>query len=61
MATATCHTEGCDNAGIALPNVATVVDIDGEPYPVSVVICGVCGQEITDVADDERNALQEDA
>jgi hypothetical protein len=39
--TVTCHTEGCGNAD--------------HPIPVSMaegalVVCGACGQEITDVA-----------
>lgn len=37
---ATCATEGCGNAGAAIP--LTIPDDVG-------VWCGVCGQEITDV------------
>jgi hypothetical protein len=39
--TVTCRTPGCDNADV--PLVLTVVQ---PPY----VVCGVCGQQITDVA-----------
>ena len=34
----TCHTEGCENNGIGIE----IVD------PADTVICGPCGQEITD-------------
>jgi ribosomal protein S27E len=34
----TCHTDGCENAGIP------ILFID----PADTVICGPCGQEITD-------------
>lgn len=40
--TATCHTEDCGNAGIAIP-----VWVVESPDPH--VICGVCGVEITDL------------
>lgn len=40
--TATCHTLECGNAGHAL-----VVDVAAGADPV--VICGPCGQQITDV------------
>ena len=39
-ATATCHTEGCENCGIPIP-----IECD----PDGLVICGPCSQEITDV------------
>jgi ribosomal protein S27E len=34
----TCHTENCENADIAIPF----------EDPADVVVCGPCGQEITD-------------
>lgn len=40
---ATCHTEDCDNAEIAI----TVKLVDSN----TTVQCGVCGQAITDVAE----------
>jgi len=40
--TATCHTEGCDNADYPVP-----VWLESA---TQVVYCGVCGQQITDVA-----------
>jgi hypothetical protein len=46
---ATCHTEGCGNAGEAIDvGELTWTDEDGTEY-TSAVICGVCGQPITDV------------
>lgn len=53
MATVTCHTEGCGNAEIPI-ELALTADLDGEVVAAVVVHCGVCGQEITDIADDER-------
>jgi len=42
-ATVTCHTEECTNGeqAIALP-------VPDDPWP-PVVVCGVCGQPITDI------------
>jgi hypothetical protein len=42
-ATVTCHTDGCGNAeqAISLPAIPDV--------PEPQVICGVCGQQITDI------------
>lgn len=34
----TCHTDGCENADVAIPFVD----------PADTVICGPCGQVITD-------------
>lgn len=34
----TCHTEGCENEGIAIPFID----------PAETVMCGPCGQIITD-------------
>jgi len=42
----TCHTEGCENAGVPMP-VAWDADIDG---PEVRAVCGVCGEPITDTA-----------
>lgn len=54
MAIVTCHTEGCGNGGIGIDLPLTWTDDDGETVAVDAVSCGVCGQEITDVANDER-------
>lgn len=43
--TATCHTDGCGNAGHAIG--LSVIDQPGGPS----VTCGVCGQPITDLAE----------
>lgn len=39
---ATCHTAGCDNAGVQIP----LVD------PEDLIICGPCGVQITALADE---------
>lgn len=49
MATVTCHTEGCGNAGVAIELARPVDDETGQPLDPWVIICGVCGQPITDV------------
>jgi hypothetical protein len=54
MATVTCKTEGCGNEGIPLSVNLSFVDDDGETQYVDAVMCGVCGQPITDVTADER-------
>ena len=41
-ATVTCHTDECGNADVAL----VILRPDDNPGPV---ICGACGQEITDI------------
>ena len=45
MTTVTCNTDGCENADEPI-EIATPAD--GE---VLVVMCGVCGVEIADIAD----------
>ena len=57
MATVTCHTEECANAGAAIELSLTYDDGTGAMVPVDAVSCGVCGQPITDITDDERDAL----
>lgn len=49
--TATCGTAGCENEGIGIPIDGGWVDEDGAVHPVGIVICGACGQEITDVVE----------
>jgi hypothetical protein len=46
---ATCHTEGCPNAEITIDLASIVVDEDGAPIEIAVVMCGVCLEPITDV------------
>jgi hypothetical protein len=48
MATVTCHTEGCSNQDESIEMDLDRVDDDGNPYQITV-ICGPCGQPITDV------------
>jgi ribosomal protein S27E len=40
----TCRTENCENANISI----------AFPNPQDLVICGPCGQEITDKVDSEQ-------
>lgn len=48
---ATCHTDGCTNAGIPIDvGDLTWTDDNGQTHPVAVS-CGVCGQAIEDVTD----------
>lgn len=50
MATATCHTKGCGNEDIPIPDVQHPINEDtGQPVDPWVIICGVCEQQITDV------------
>ena len=37
---ATCHTEGCENAGVGITFL----------NPAQVIICGPCGRQIEDIA-----------
>lgn len=46
----TCHTPGCGNA--EQPIDLTFPDVDGHPLVLDAVLCGPCGQPITDVVDD---------
>lgn len=48
MGTVTCHTRGCGNARIPI-ETTTSWEEGGETYYVSSVVCGVCGEPITDV------------
>jgi hypothetical protein len=48
--TVTCHTEGCGNADAAIELELGYTDpMSGDFYPVDSVVCGVCGEQITDV------------
>lgn len=50
MHTVTCHTEGCENEGQAIPmDLDSPADWDPPAPAVSAVYCGACGQQITDV------------
>ena len=52
MSVATCHTAGCENDGIPV-DVGDLTYTDeetGEEYPMTVV-CGPCGNPITDVSE----------
>lgn len=47
MTTATCHTDGCENAGHAIG--LDFLPDDEEPV---AVVCGACGNPISDVSHD---------
>ena len=50
MSVCTCHTEGCPNRDVPLQMQLTFVDdVTGETYAVAAVVCGPCGQPITDI------------
>lgn len=53
MTTVTCHTEGCANAGIPLDVSLSWTDDAGDAHTVTEVICGPCGNPITDIADEQ--------
>ena len=57
MAIVTCHTEECSNADHGIELALTYTDEEGLTTAVDSVACGVCGQPITDVSDDERAGL----
>jgi hypothetical protein len=50
MSIATCHTDGCAVAGAACTVDPGLLD------PDTVILCGTCGQPITDITDDEPSA-----
>ena len=53
MSLVTCHTEGCGNAGHAIPVSLEQTDPDTlEVSRTTQVVCGVCGVEIVDITDD---------
>ena len=49
MSKATCHTDGCGNADQAIDVELTYTDPDGATHQLDGVVCGACGQPITDV------------
>lgn len=50
MAIVTCHTEGCRSADVPVSVATTVTDEEtGEERSVDGVVCGACGNPITDV------------
>lgn len=50
MATVTCHTDGCANKDHPIVLDLDWTDEEGVTHTVDMVICGVCGQPITDTA-----------
>lgn len=52
MSIVTCHSPGCGNDGIPIElSLASADPETGVPIEVSVVMCGGCGEQITDIAD----------
>lgn len=54
MSTVICHTEGCANNGLPIELATTWVDEEGGVHDVGAVVCGVCGQTITDITPSEN-------
>jgi hypothetical protein len=54
MANVVCSTEGCGNQGHGIAVPTTYVDDEGNTTPVDAVVCGACGELITDITEDER-------
>jgi hypothetical protein len=50
MNIATCHTEGCAAAGVACTVDPALLG------PETTILCGTCGQPITDIENDEESA-----
>jgi len=50
MSIATCHTEGCAAAGVACTVDPALLG------PDTVILCGTCGQAITDITEDGSGA-----
>lgn len=48
-ATVTCRTEGCMCEGAAVSVPVSWVDDEGQDQPIDYVVCGACGQTISDV------------
>jgi hypothetical protein len=53
METCTCHTDGCENNGIPIEMLLTYEDDAGNTLRVDSVVCGACGQTITDIVESE--------
>lgn len=49
MTNVTCHTDGCPNAGIPLDVQLSWTDDDGETHETTDIVCGPCGNPITDI------------
>ena len=58
MAVVTCQTSDCPNEGHAIELGLTFENEEVATVPVDAVVCGVCGQQITDISDDERQAVR---
>lgn len=56
MTLVTCHTADCLNSGAPIDLNLSYVDTDtGETKTVDSVVCGVCGQPITDITEQEES------
>jgi hypothetical protein len=52
MSIVTCHTDGCTSQGVPIPMELSYTDpTSGTEITVATVICGACGQQITDITD----------
>jgi hypothetical protein len=57
MARVTCRTVGCPAEGRTTEIALTFTSTEGT-FPVEAVVCGACGQPITEIVDDEREAME---
>jgi len=48
----TCPTPGCENEGVPISIPSTYVDDEGAEHPVTEVVCGACGADISSTAQD---------
>lgn len=49
MASATCHTADCPSENVTIDPVTLYVETDEGTVRVDSVVCGACGQPITDI------------
>ena len=48
-----CQTEGCPRFGVVIAVDMAPLDLEtGLPIPTGPIVCGVCGQQITDISDE---------
>jgi hypothetical protein len=57
VSTVTCRTDGCENNGIPIDLDLDIVDENGAVTgQVGTVVCGPCGQQITDISEGEAQS-----
>lgn len=53
VSTVICHTKDCENEGVPIELELGYTDDDGAVHETATVICGPCGNPITDIAEEE--------